>query len=96
MDKTFEKKEFKLDGNRRYNIKKNEVINKYQNLSYMHPLDNDDDLEIITNKENKFFLCKICKSFFKSKNEAIMHQWLEHLKPYGYMIQKQKFSGVEK
>jgi len=100
IEKNFEKKDFKLDENKCYNINKKEVINNYQNLFYVHPLDNDEDLEIITNKGNKFFLCKICKNFYESRNETREYQWLEHLKPYGYMIQKylfkQKFSDIEK
>ena len=100
IEKNCDKKDFILDENKRYNINEKEVINNYQNLSYVHPLDNDEDLEIITNKEKGFFLCKICKSFFESKYKVRKHQWVEHLKPYGYMIQKhlfkQKFSDMEK
>ena len=59
-EKKFEKKDFKLDENKCYNINKKDVINNYQNFFSVHPLDNDEDLEIITNKGNKFFLCKIC------------------------------------
>ena len=79
---------FKLNENGCYNIDKDEVINFYLNVLYEHPLDNDEEYEIIENKEGKkYCLCKICKKFFNSKISVREHQWNEHLKPFGRKIQ---------
>ena len=79
---------FKLNKNNRYNINKNKVINSYLNLLYVHPLDNDNEIEIIEKKGGGiFYLCKICKIFFNSKISVREHQWKEHLKPFGRKIQ---------
>ena len=81
-------KSFKLNKNNRYNINKDKVINSYLELLYVHPLDNDNEIEIIEKKEGgKFYLCKICKTFFNTKISVREHQWNEHLKPFGRKIQ---------
>ena len=79
---------FKLSNNGQYNINKDKVINAYLSLLYVHPLDKDDEYEIIENKRgDEFYLCKICRKFYNSKILVREHQWIEHLKPFGRKIQ---------
>lgn len=81
---------YKLNENGYYNINKEEVVNNYLNLVYVHPLDNDDEYKVIEDKEGQqqFYLCMICNRFFNSKNSVREHQWEKHLKPFGKKIQK--------
>ena len=80
---------FKIEEKKQYNIDKDEVINRYTNILYKHPLDNDDDLKIIKNEKQKsFYICKICNVFFKGHKKAREHQWYMHLKPFGTIIQR--------
>ena len=80
---------FKLNKNLRYNIKKDEVIKAYLNVIYEHPLDKNDEYEVIKDKSGKeFYLCKICKQFFNSRYSVRKHQWIIHLKPFREIIQK--------
>ena len=81
---------FKLDENGRYNINIDEVIHNYLQLLYMHPLDNDEEIKKIKNEDSEdFYLCTICDIFFKSRDSVREHQWKEHLKPFGEIIQKE-------
>jgi uncharacterized C2H2 Zn-finger protein len=81
---------FKLDENRRYNINIDKVTKNYLQLLYMHPLDNDEEIKKIKDeKEEYFYLCTICDTFFKSRDSVREHQWKEHLKPFGDIIQKE-------
>jgi len=85
-----EKMEFKLDNNGCYNINIDQVTQKYLQLLYKHPLDNDDEIKNIKDEEGKlFYLCIICDTFFKSKDSVREHQWEKHLKPFGDKIQKE-------
>ena len=81
---------YKLDENGYYNINKDEVINNYFNIIYAHPLDNDDEYQIIENTRGEYYyLCMIChKFFFKNRYSVRKHQWENHLKPFGEEIQK--------
>jgi len=80
---------FKLDENGRYNINIDKVKRDYLSVIYEHPLDQDDKIEEIKNKEGKkFYLCTICHQFFNSKYSVRDHQWSIHLKPFGEKIQK--------
>jgi hypothetical protein len=81
---------FKLNKNGRYNINKDEVMKNYLNLIYSHPLDENDEYEVIKDKEGKeFYLCKICRQFFNSKYSVRKHQWSIHLKPFREIIQRE-------
>ena len=81
-------KKFKLDKNKRYNIDRDSIISQYTNIFYTHPLDNDDELEKIFNPlKQEFYLCNICKVFYKDRYEVRVHQWDEHLKPFDEIIQ---------
>ena len=88
-DKSENNNLFTLDKNNKYNIDKESVIHNYSNLFYIHPLDKDDEFEIIFNlQKEEFFLCKICKVFYKSREEVRVHQWDDHLKPFDEIIIK--------
>ena len=94
QNKIFNKSEninmnYKLDENGYYNINKDEVINNYLNIIYVHPLDNDDEYKIIENNRGEhFYLCMICHKFFNNRYSVREHQWENHLKPFGKKIQK--------
>ena len=61
----------------------------YLNVIYEHPLDKNDEYEVIKDKSGKeFYLCKICKQFFNSRYLVRKHQWIIHLKPFREIIQK--------
>jgi uncharacterized C2H2 Zn-finger protein len=103
QNKIFNKSEninmnYKLDENGYYNINKDEVINNYFNIIYVHPLDNDDEYKIIENKKGEhFYLCMICPKFFDDRDSVREHQWENHLKPFGQKIQndlKSKFENI--
>ena len=90
-----EKMNFSLDENGCYNINIDEVNQKYLQLLYVHPLDNDKEIKNIKNEGGEqFYLCTICDTFFNSKNLVREHQWKIHLKPFGEAIQKELKSRV--
>ena len=101
QNKIFNKSEninmnYKLDENGYYNINKDEVVNNYFNIIYVHPLDNDNEYKIIENdKGEHFYLCMICHKFFNNRNSVREHQWEKHLKPFGKKIQKDLKSKFE-